>query len=495
MIPSNRAECWVAVLVLGFVSSAQASSTSDDDDLESLSRLAGQALLRSRAYRFLGELADGIGPRLTGSPEEAKAFDWALRTMEAIGLARVHKEPWQLVRSWRRISARAELVSPFHLELNLASLGWTGSTRKGGVEAEVIAVDSDSLTNEVKKNASQWSGKILILAGRGAQHLGAVEYLSKLAPFLEAAQSSKALAVIVEDPRPGTMLPHTGPPSFSGVDAPFSIPVIDMAAEHRKQIVRLLDRGQTVRVKIDVQNLLSKGPVESANIVGEMPGSEHPEQVVVLGAHLDSWDLGTGAIDDGFGIAAVLSAADTIIASGLKPRRTIRIVLFSGEEQGMLGSRAYVRAHQSEMPNLVCALALDWGHGPITGMPLAGHTEMSLPLKSFAEAVVGLGTVKIDNSYLSYTDAYAFTLAGVPGIAFLQNSHDSSLLGHSAADTLDKVDPEILARDAALAAQATFWIANQPTRIGKVFDAHETARVLTQDKQRSSLEALGLWPF
>src|SRR5262249_62028012 len=145
-------------------------------------------------------------------------------------------------------------------------------------------------------------------ATTGTQHVAPSASLSMLAPFLVSSQPSKAPAFIVEHPRPGTMLPHTGPPSFSGVDAPFSIPVIDMAAEHRKQIVRLLDRGQTVRVKIDVQNLLSKGPVESANIVGEMPGSEHPEQVVVLGAHLDSWDLGTGAIDDGFGIAAVLSA-------------------------------------------------------------------------------------------------------------------------------------------------------------------------------------------
>ena len=494
MTPRNRAGHWI-LLLLCFVSSAQARSTSDDDDLESLSSLAGRALLHSRAYRFLGELADGIGPRLTGSPEEAKAFEWALRTMEAIGLIKVHKEPWQLTRSWRRVSARAELVSPFHLQLSIASLGWTGSTRKGGIEADIVAIDSDSLTDEVKKNASRWSGKILILAGRGAQHLGQVEYLSKLPPFLEAAQTAKALAVIVEDPRPGTMLPHTGPPSFSGVNALFTIPVLDMAAEQRKQLVRLLDRGQKVRVNLDIQNLLSRTPVESANIVGEVPGSEHPEQIVILGAHLDSWDLGTGALDDGFGIAAVLGAADAIIASGLKPRRTIRIVLFSGEEQGLLGSRAYVRAHQSEIPNLVCALALDWGHGPITGMPLAGHTEMSLPLKRFADEVAGIGTLKIDNSYLSYTDAYAFTLAGVPGIAFLQNSHDYSLFGHSAADTLDKVDPEILTRDAALAAQAAFWIANQPTRVGKVFDALETARVLTQDKQRPNLEALGLWPF
>ena len=481
------------VFLLFFVLGSSSRTNADDEEQRSFSKIAGEALARSRAYAFLTELADGIGPRLSGSPEEAKTFEWALRTMQAIGLTKVHREAWQLQRSWHRISARAELVGPFHLELNIASLGWAGSTSKGGVEAEVVAVNSDSLADEVAKHATQWRGRILILVAKGTQHLGPVEYLAKLPAFFRSAQAAKALAVIVEDPRPGTLLPHTGPPSFS--DAFHPLPIVDMAKEHRKQIVRLLDRGQSVRLRIDVQNQVSAGPVQSANIIGELTGYEHPEQFVTVGAHLDSWDLGTGAIDDGFGVAAVLGAADAIIASGVKPRRTIRIALFSGEEQGMLGSRAYVRAHQSEMGNHVCALALDWGHGPITGMPVAGHSEMIVPLKHFADEAIGLGALKIDNSYLTFTDAYSFTLAGVPGIAFLQNSHDSSLLGHSAADTLDKVDPEILIRDAALVAEAAFWIANHQARLGTVFDAKETARVLTQDKQRPNLEAFGLWPF
>lgn len=334
---------------------------------------------------------------------------------------------------------------------------------------------------------------MLLLVAKGAQHLGPVEYLAKLPAFLQAANAAHAAAVIIEDPRPGTLLPHTGPASFS--DAAYPIPAVDMAKEHRKLIIRLLDKGTSVRIRMDIQNQVSAGPAESANLLGEIPGLQHPEEIIVLAAHLDSWDLGTGAIDDGFGVAAVLWAADAIVASGLKPRRTIRIALFTGEEQGMLGSRAYVRSHQSEIRNHVCALALDWGHGPITGMPLAGHTELAAPLKHFAEIAAGFGLLKIDNSYLTFTDAYSFTLAGVPGIGFLQNSHDSSLLGHSAGDTLDKVDTDVLVRDAALAAQAVFWIANQPTRIGRVFDKEETLRVLTQDKERPNLEALGLWPF
>src|SRR5262249_59917520 len=189
------------------------------------------------------------------------------------------------------------------------------------------------MSNEVQKNASRWSGKVLLLVGKGAQHLGAVEYLGKLPAFLQAAHAARAVAVMIEDPRPGTLLPHTGPASFS--DAVYPIAAVDMAKEHRKLIARLLDKGTAVHIRIDIQNQISAGPVESANLIGDIPGRQHPEEVIVLGAHLDSWDLGTGAIDDGFGVAGVLGAANAIVASGLKPRRTIRIALFTGEEQGM----------------------------------------------------------------------------------------------------------------------------------------------------------------
>lgn len=190
--------------------SAQDQSTPADDGLESLTRLAGQALVHSRARLYLEELADGIGPRLTGSPEEAKALEWAERTMQAIGLSHVHRDRWKLQRSWRRVAAQATLLKPFRLELIVASMGWAGSTPKGGVEADVVEVDSDSISNEVQRNASRWSGKVLLVVAKGAQHLGSIEYLSKLPALLQAAHAAHAAAVIIEDPRPGTLLPHTG---------------------------------------------------------------------------------------------------------------------------------------------------------------------------------------------------------------------------------------------------------------------------------------------
>jgi carboxypeptidase Q len=214
----------------------------------------------------------------------------------------------------------------------------------------------------------------------------------------------------------------------------------------------------------------------------------------LLGAHLDSWDLGTGAIDDGTGVAAVLGAAEAIKLSGRKPRRTIRFVLFTGEEQGLLGSRAWVKRHAAEISNLVCALVLDWGQGPIAALPVAGHDELKTDLAPLVELLNGVQKFRLADDFLTFTDAYAFTLAGVPGLAFYQDSRDYTLLGHSAADTYDKVDSQVLARNTATLSVAGFWIADSPERVGTVWPSAEIPRHLTDLKQRPMLEIFGLWP-
>jgi Zn-dependent M28 family amino/carboxypeptidase len=270
---------------------------------------------------------------------------------------------------------------------------------------------------------------------------------------------------------------------------------LDIADEHYKLIEWLLRAGRPVRIRLNVENQFSRGPVECANIVGEIRGSEHPEQIVVVAAHLDSWDLGTGAIDDGFGTAGVLAAAEALVKSGVKPRCTIRFVLFTGEEQGLLGSRAYVEKHRAELANIVGTFALDWGQGPITKLPVAGHEELLAPFQHFAEAIADVQTIQAVKGYLFSTDAYAFTLAGLPGISLFQDSPTYTEIGHSAADTLDKVDPQVLVKDAEVLALAAFWMADSPERLGELWTPQKTAEVLRRDKQRETLEQLGMWPF
>ncbi len=450
-----------------------------------------EALGHPSSFGFLTELSDRIGPRLTGSPQDAKAAEWALQTMRAIGLQNVHAEPWQIARGWRRQHARCRLISPMPLELSVTSYGWVGSTPKRDMEAEIVQVNSDALAAEATQSASRWAGKVLLLGSKDPRHADALRGLSQLPAFLSAAADAGAVAVIRRDPRPGTVLTHTGPNGFPARST--SMAVVDIADEQEQLITRILNSGTAVRVRIDVLNEFTDGAVTSNNVVGEIVGSRHPEEIVLLGAHLDSWDLGTGSIDDGFGVAAVLGAARSMIAAGAKPDRTIRFALFTGEEQGLMGSRAYTTAHQGEMNHFVCALVLDWGNGPITKFPLAGHDELRQPLEELLRSISDIAAVRIASGYLTYTDAFAFTLAGVPAIAPLQDSSNYTLVGHSAADTLDKVSPDILDRDSAILALTGLWIANYPTRMGSVWPPEKTAQML--EEQRTTLELLGLWPF
>jgi hypothetical protein len=181
-----------------------------------LDEITAQALLHSRAYSFLEELCDQIGPRVTGSTEAVQATSWAAHTMQAIGLRNVHVENWQLEHSWRRGAATAELLRPFRTGLNIVSYGWVGSTRRGGVEAEVVPVDSDLLGEEIARHAGAWTGKVLLLTPKGPKHISGAERIAQLGGLLEAAGRSGAVAVIARDARPGTMLTHTGPPGFAG---------------------------------------------------------------------------------------------------------------------------------------------------------------------------------------------------------------------------------------------------------------------------------------
>ncbi len=244
--------------------------------------------------------------------------------------------------------------------------------------------------------------------------------------FLKAAHEAQAVAVIGGqggEKAVGMHLTHTG---ALGFDTFYDIPVVSMAAEDQNQLERFLDKGKTVRMKIDVQNRVTDGPVESANVVGEIRGSEHSEQIVVVGGHLDSWDLAQGSSDDGTGVATTLGAAQAIVASGFKPKRTLRFVLFTGEEQGLLGSLAYTKAHKDEMVNHVAAVILDFGQGPVTSLQLGGRKDLIEAVKKFADSVKAFGDLKVNDDTVFGTDTGPFTLAGLPASTWLKTRPSTS---------------------------------------------------------------------
>jgi carboxypeptidase Q len=465
----------------------------EDGTKPALARIAGQGLMDSHAFEYLSELSDEVGARITGSPQSKKAIDWGLAKMNAIGLQNVHEEKWTMWKGWTRGSASAEMTAPQHHTLSVDAMGWTGSTSANGVEAEVAPANLFDLDEEIK-SAAKFRDKIVLMYPQGSPRKNFWAILAQYGDFLNALQRAGAFAVIggqagfKED---GMHLTHTG---IIGFAEDFSIPVVSITREDQGQIERFLAAGKAVRLRINVQNSFN-GPVESANVVGEIVGHEFPEQVIVVGAHLDSWDLSEGATDNGVGSVSVLSAAEAIIKSAVKPRRTIRFVLFMGEEQGLLGSLAYVKQHQGEMKNHLADIVLDLGQGPVKEFQLGGRSDLVAAFEPFADSLANIREIKVTDKIEFGTDTGPFILAGLPGIMLDQDSPDYKYTHHSAADSLEEVKPDVLAQNAMILALAAFWLADRPERFAAPWPAEKTARMLREKDQYEMLKSFHLWSF
>jgi carboxypeptidase Q len=475
-------------------SAAKPQGPEEDGTLPALVKIAGEGTMDSHAFDYLTELSDGIGARVTGSPASQKSIDWGLAKMKAIGLQNVRAEKWSLWKGWTRGKAEAELLSPIRHPLSVDAMGWTGSTPVNGIETEVVTANLFDLDEEIR-SVAKFRGKIVLMKPKGRPKKGFDLIFAQFGDFLRAAHQAGALAVIGGQggfKAEGMHLTHTG---ILGFGADFAIPVVDMTREDQGQLERFLDAGKTVRVRLNVQNTFSNGPVESANVLGEIPGREHPEEIFVVGAHLDSWDLSQGATDNGFGSCSVLAAADAIIKSGARPRRTIRFVLFSGEEQGLLGSLAYTKQHESEMKNHLGDVVLDLGQGPIKEFQLGGRSDLVPAFEPFLLSLANIREIQISDKVMVDTDTLPFTLAGLPGINLDLDSPDYKYTNHSAADALEAVKPDVLAQDATIVALTAFWIADRSQRLAMPWSPEKTAKMLREKGEYDALKAFGLWSF
>src|SRR6266436_4867239 len=466
----------------------------EDGTKPALIKIAGEGMMDSHAFQYLTELSDDIGSRVTGSPAERKAGEWGAAKMKAIGLENVHQEKYQLWRGWTRGTAQGELLEPIRRPLHVDAMGWTGSTPAGGAEGEVVTANLFDIEEEVK-NASRLSGKIVLVIMQGAPKKNADSLFAIFGDFLKAAGKAGAIAVIGGQggaKASGMNLTHTG---ILGFDADFAIPVLSMTAEDQGQLERYAESGKKVRARFNVQNTFTDGPVESANVVGEIRGRENAEQVFVVGAHLDSWDLSEGSTDNGTGSASVLGAADAIMRSGMKPRRTIRFVLFTGEEQGLDGSFAYVKQHQSELANHLGDLVLDEGQGPVSDFQLGGRDDLVASFQPFSKSLANIREIKVNEKVESGTDTLPFSMAGLPGINMNQDSPDYKYTHHSAADALEAVKADVLTQNATLLALTAYWIADRPERFAIPWSAERTAKMLRAQGQYDFLKAFNLWPY
>lgn len=489
-VPVPARAAWIAsavLLALMLATILAAVARAEDRDAEVVS-LTGRILGETPTMSDLRELTDRIGGRISGTPACDRAIDWAGAKFRDAGVA-VTLEPFTLAHAWAPRAIDASCLTPTAFPLRVAAAPGTGSTPKGqAVEALLVDAGDGSAEAFAKLGASA-SGTIAIVRNPEMTSLEDLfaEYM-KGPGILAAARKAGAAVVLVESSRPRGLL-YRHPMTFTGsIDA---MPVAVVAREQAQRLLRLLEEGP-VRVRVAIDNAVVPN-VASRNVIAEIRGSDKKNEIVLVGAHLDAWDLGTGANDNGVSCAEIIDLARQIAASGLKPRRTVRFALFTGEEQGMLGSRAYVAGHSAELDEHVAVVVYDIGSGKLLGMYLNGREELRAPVDGALSRVASLGPFVSSMEGLDGTDNFDFLLAGVPNLVGRQDPAPYLPDYHAESDTFDKVNArETKAAEAALA--ALVWdLANRDARIGRRQSRAEVETLLKATQLDEQMKVLGQW--
>ncbi len=436
-------------------------------------------------------LTDTIGGRVTGTPSADRAADWGVQAFRHAGVDDVHTEKFTIPAGWTEGHTHLEILSPTPFPVRLVSIGWSPATPEAGITADVVDAGMGDDVGFAKAGASAKDAIVLIHSNLLVTWHD-LDYEYAIAPaIIDRALKAGAVAVLWMSSRPNLLLyRHT-----SAVNGEVEkLPQAVVAREDAERIARFLAAGQKVRVHFEMPNKLT-GPVESENVVAEIRGREKPDEFVVLGAHLDSWDLGTGALDNGCNAAMVIDAARVIHASGTIPRRSIRFMLFSGEEQGLLGSAAYAHAHRAELDNMVAAIIFDSGIGKVTGYALGGRKDIVAPVRAALQPVAALGVTDFTMDAGMDTDNFDFLIEGVPTLVANQDPANYMLNYHAASDTFDKVDLAELKRHVAIAAVTAFALADAPERIGPRQSRAQIEQLMRETGLDKDMQEAGFWPL
>ncbi len=418
-------------------------------------KLINAAIAGTHAYDITESLTTEIGPRVGGSPQEALAREWAVAKFKEIGLQNVRIEPFTMPY-WERGIETASIVTPFPQPLYITSLGGSVATPADGIEAEIAYFP----TFEALKNAPAGGleGKVVFISGRMKKAPDGAGYgpanQKRRQGATEAAKRGAIAVVIRSVGTDSHRFPHTGMMRYA--EDVKKIPIAALSAPDADQLERTLERGQTVTLKM---TLTPKwlGDRQSGNVIGEIIGSERPDEIVLVGGHLDSWDLGTGAIDDGAGIGISAGAAQVIIESGLKPKRTLRVVAFGAEEVGLLGGYAYVEAHKdTDLDKHVLATESDFGAKPAYEVKASVKSGESV-VRDMADV---MGIPFVDAATNGGPDIGPMFAQGVPAMRFQQDGTDYFDLHHTPDDTFDKIDADEIAQNVA-AFTVMMWLASE----------------------------------
>ena len=437
----------------------------------------------------LRRLTDEIGGRVTGSAEMTKAVEWAVAGFRASNIE-VHTEKYTLPVTWSEGDTRLELLGPVKFPIRLKSTGWSPPTPPGGIDAAVIDVGYGTEDDFAKVSAPLKGAILLIHTDIGSTWADLLNEYLRPPAIIGHAVKEGAAAILWMGARERLLLYRHTNALTGAID---KIPQAILAREDAMRLARTIAAYPgKVRVHLEMPNKIA-GPVEQQNVVGEIRGYEKPDEAVILGAHLDSWELGTGALDNGCNAALVIEAARAIKATGLLPRRTIRFVLFSGEEQGTIGSYEYVKAHRAELDKIRAVIVFDSGIGRVTGYSLGGRRDTEAGVREVLKPLESWGANNHTYDASFGTDNFDFLLEGVPTLVVNQEEANYLPNYHAASDTLDKVDMRELKLHTVLAALTAWGIADRTEPLGKRLTRSEIEAQLKETGLDQQMRTLGYW--
>ncbi|MBD3653566.1 M28 family peptidase [Kangiella sp.] len=435
-----------ACLLVGASAFAQVPSI-DDKHLKIAAELRDEALKSSIGYEVVESLTTEVGPRMAGTPGDAAAVKWGVAKLEELGFDKVWTEPVTFP-TWKRGTEKAEVIAPYPQPLVITALGFSVGTPEGGLTAEIV--EFDTLEDLVNAPEGAAEGKIVFIKNRmkrardGSGYGPAVSARGQGA--VEAARKGAVAIMIRSIGTDSHRMAHTGMMRYEeGVKR---IPAVALSAPDADLLENMVRRGKPITVKLDVD--AEDGPdYTSHNVIGEIRGSEKPDEYVILAAHLDSWDLGTGALDDGAGIGITVAAAELIARLPERPKRSIRVIMFANEEQGLVGGKFYAEAHKDELNRIITAAESDFGAGKIWRLDSRVKQEAIPVVEKMAKVMEPLGISYGNNRAGGGPDLIPLRGYGISVFSLRQDGTDYFDYHHTPDDTFDKVDKEALDQNTA----------------------------------------------
>jgi Zn-dependent M28 family amino/carboxypeptidase len=436
--------------------------------------LRERALADDTAYELTRSLTTEVGPRLAGSPGDARAVEWSVAKLKALGFSNVRAEPVTVSR-WVRGEARAEIIAPWPQALAVAALGGSIATPAEGIEADVVPVSSlDDLKAQPRERIA---GRIVFFTARMERSRDGSGYGKTVPPRSTGAAEAAKLGAVAMVMRPAgtssSRTPHTGAQRYADGIPP--IPAFALSNPDADMIEQQLASGQPVRLRLTNTSRWD-GEAQSANVIGEIPGRSHKDEVIVLGAHLDSWDLGTGAHDDATGVGIITAAAKLVAEAKPRPKRTIRVVFYANEEFGLSGAKAYAAAYKDQVDKHVLGLESDLGAFQPYGLA-ARVAPDKLPLVRTIQSVLEpLGVAYLGTEASGGADVGQLRPLGMPVMDVKTDAEPYFDLHHTANDTFDKVDPQLVRLNVAAFAVIAYLAAEAEGGFGRLPVASKPAQ-------------------